>query len=117
MSTKNTPPAEKVGFNPTADEIAALTKKYGDVHQITVVDDRSSEKKEYNCVVKRPDRKILSMAMQFGQNNQMKFNETIFTNCWIDGDPEIKSDEYLSLAAEVQCSQIVKVAESSIKKL
>jgi hypothetical protein len=105
------------GFNPNATQIAAYKKKHGEIHMITVVDDRTDEKKEYKCIVKRPDRKTLSVAMQFGSNNIMKFNETIFVNCWVDGDQEIRNDEYLQLSAESQCGTTVKVAESAIVKL
>ena len=109
---------EKVqeAFTATADQIAEWKKKFGGVFAVEVVDDRNDNKK-LRCYLKKPDRKILHAAAAFGRQNPMKFNETIFTNCWLAGDEEIKNDDYLRMSAEAQVGDMVQIADATIKEL
>lgn len=106
---------EKKPFELTAAEIKQLKAKHADkeLHLITV---KGRDEKEYSCVVKSPDRNTLSVASKF-MEDPVRFNEVIFTNCFVAGDEEIRTDDYLRLAAETKCAGLVKIAESSIKKL
>lgn len=106
---------EKKPFEPSAADIKALKAKFADreLHMITV---KGKDGKDYNCIVKSPDRNTLSVASKF-MEDPVRFNEVIFTNGWVDGDEEIRNNDYLRLAAETKCAGLVKIAESSIKKL
>jgi len=106
---------EKKPFEPSAAEIKQLKAKHADreLHLITV---RGKDGVDYNCIVKSPDRNTLSVASKY-MDDPVRFNEVIFTNGWVAGDEELRTDDYLRLAAETKCAGLVKIAESSIKKL
>lgn len=106
---------EKKKFEPTQADIKKWKAQYPgrDLHLITV---KGKDGLEYNCILKEPDRNTMSVAGKF-VNDPVQFNEVIFSNCWVDGDEEIKKDDYLKLSAEAKASTLVKFAEATIKKL
>lgn len=93
----------------TPEQIEAWKKKHGDVFCVTVGD-----KVAY---LKRPDRKTLGAAAVVGKNNPMKYNEILLENCWLDGDPEIKTDDALFLGVSAKLGELVEVKEAELKKL
>lgn len=93
----------------TPEQIEAWKKKHGDVFCVTVGD-----KVAY---LKRPDRKTLGAAAVVGKNNPMKYNEILLENCWLDGDPEIKTDDALFLGVSAKLGDLVEVKEAELKKL
>lgn len=93
----------------TPEQIEAWKKKHGDVFCVTVGD-----KVAY---LKRPDRKTLGAAAVVGKNNPMKYNEILLENCWLDGDPEIKTDDALFLGVSAKQGDLVEVKEAELKKL
>lgn len=93
----------------TSEQIEAWKKKHGDVFCVTVGD-----KVAY---LKRPDRKTLGAAAVVGKNNPMKYNEILLENCWLDGDPEIKTDDALFLGVSAKLGELVEVKEAELKKL
>lgn len=93
----------------TAEQIKEWKDKYKDVYMISV-DERS-------CYLRRPTRKELSYATMAAKNDPLKFNEVILSSCWLDGDDEIKTDDYLFLGASTQIANIVQVKEAELKKL
>jgi hypothetical protein len=106
---------EKKPFAPSQQEIKAMKAKYADreLHLITV---KGRDGKDYSCIVKSPDRNTLAVASKF-VDDPVRFNEVIFSNGWVEGDEELRTDDYLRLAAETKCASLVKIAESTIKKL
>lgn len=93
----------------TKEQIDTLKKKHGEVFLV--------EAGEKACVLKRPDRKVLSAAVSLGQSDPMKYNEVILKNCWIAGDEEIQTDDSLFLGVSAKLSELVEVKEATLKKL
>lgn len=93
----------------TPEQIENLKIKHGEIFKITVEDKC--------CFVKRPDRKTLSYASTIGQKDILKFNEVILNNCWIEGDEEIRNDDYMFLAACGKVSNLIEVKKAELEKL
>lgn len=90
-------------------KIAEWKRKHGDVFQVEVGG--------RTCYLHKPDRRTLSAAAVVGGNDPMKYNEIILKSCWIEGDEEIKSDDELFLGVAGKLTEIIKIAEASVKKL
>lgn len=101
---------------PNKEQIAQWKTQFGKVFKIEVTlnDDPNTLKIGY---YKKPDRKILSAAMRFGNNDPMKFNETLATNCWLAGDEELKTNDDYFIAASTKFGELIQVGEASIKEL
>ncbi|MGI6718980.1 MAG: hypothetical protein ACOX4D_07615 [Bacteroidales bacterium] len=69
------------------------------------------------CYLKRPDRKTLSAAAAIGQSDPIKFAEIMLDNCWLGGDPEIKTDDVKFLGASSKLDSLVQVAAANLKEL
>ena len=93
----------------TPEAIAELKKKHGDIYKISV-DDKS-------CILRKPNRKELSYASVAGKNDPLKFNEVILNSCWLAGDDELKTDDYLFLSASAKIAEIIEIKEAELEKL
>jgi hypothetical protein len=71
----------------------------------------------HKCYLKKPSRKVLSMAMTTSKNDPIKFGETMLKNCWLGGDESIKTDDDLFFGAMQQLDQMMEFKEAEIKKL
>lgn len=91
------------------DKINEWKQKYGDVFMVEV--------DGHTAYLKRPDRKTLGAAAVIGQNDPMKYNETILNNCWIEGDEAIKKEDALFLGVSGQLAEIIEVKTATLKKL
>jgi hypothetical protein len=116
MKKEETTPA--AGSEKNKDEVTAKTigdwkQKFGKVFQIDVSVSGVSKTGYY----KKPDRKIMGAALKFGQNDPMKFNETLATNCWLGGDAEMQTNDDYFLSACQKFGELVQVGEASIKEL
>lgn len=96
-------------FEPTAEQIAGWKKQYGDVFRLEV--------DGHVAYLKKPGRKVMSMALSTGKNDPIKFGEIILNNCWLGGDRQIIEDDRLFFGAMQQLDQMVEFAESELKKL
>jgi hypothetical protein len=114
MAKETTPAAGTENKSEINDkQIAEWKQKFGKVFQIDV--DVKGESK--TGFYKKPDRKILGAAMKFGQNDPMKFNETLAQNCWLGGDSAMQTNDDYFLAAATKFGELVQVGEASIKEL
>ncbi|MBQ7530841.1 MAG: hypothetical protein IJT12_03975 [Paludibacteraceae bacterium] len=95
--------------NLTKEAIAELKKKYGDIFKITV-DGKS-------CILRKPNRKELSYASVAGKNDPIKFNESILNACFVAGDQEILTDDYLFLAASAKLEGVIEIKTAELEKL
>ncbi len=93
----------------TKEQIEALKKKHGEIYEVEV-DDKV-------CYLKKPSRKVLSLAAVQGQRDPLKYNEVILANCWVDGDEEIKTDDACFLGVSGVLADLIEVKEASLKKL
>lgn len=96
-------------YKPTKKEIEDLKAKHGQLFMITVEDKA--------CVLKKPTRKVLSMASSVASKDPMKFNEIILKNCWVDGDEEIIKDDDYFLGASQKIAEIIEFKEAELVKL
>lgn len=93
----------------TPEQIAAWKAKHGDVFEIVC-------EKHYGYL-KKPDRKVLSMATTIGQNDPMKFNELVAENCWLGGSRELLTKDEYFFAIVDKMNALIVVKEAEIKKL
>lgn len=96
-------------YKPTKKEIEDLKAKHGQLFMITVEDKA--------CLLKKPTRKVLSMASSVASKDPMKFNEIILKNCWVDGDEEIIKDDDYFLGASQKIAEIIEFKEAELVKL
>lgn len=89
-------------------------KNGGEIFKITVTDKQG---KKHVCYLRKPRRKEVSAASVAARVDPLKFNETLLRQCWLGGDPEIRTDDDLFLAASGQVADIVEVAEAELEKL
>jgi hypothetical protein len=92
------------------DQIDAWKKKYGEIFVISFEDGRE-------VFLKKPDRKVLSLAMSKMQTNPLGFAETILNQCFIGGDQEVKTDDSYFFGAASQLEGLMEVKTAELKKL
>lgn len=106
--------AAHLPYNPPAEKTAEWKKKFNDIFLVTVKDAFDNE---HCAVFKKPGRKELSLAMSKAKDNPMAMNDSLFVNCWLEGDEIIKTDDSLYLAACGQLAEMIEVRQAEIKKL
>ena len=72
--------------------------------------------------LKKPDRitieNALGLAMPIqGRPQYVRAGEIVLLGCWIDGDPEIKTNDDLLIPAAMQAFQIIKSKTAVLKKI
>lgn len=96
--------------NPTPEVIQGWKDKYKTVHKLTV-DDKTA-------YLRKPDRRTLSLAMsKIAKGDIMGGSDAILSNCWLGGDPEIKTDDDLFMAAVGKVGELIQVKEAELEKL
>ena len=93
----------------TDEQIKGWKKKYGQLFRIKVED------KE--CILHKPDRRTLDLAMKSSKQRDSMFNETILRNCWLSGNKEIITDDDLFMSASSKLDQIIEFKEAELEKL
>ena len=107
--------AEKKQIGKLSDaEIKSLKEKHGDIFAVKVEDTEGNTHFGY---LRTPKRRDLSAASVAGSKDPLKFNETIMRQCWIGGDEDIRTNDYLFLAASGVISDIIEVGEAQLEKL
>lgn len=96
----------------------------GAVHKIVVKGDVSKgEKSEYTCFLGPISRAIYSVAnskmisLSTGGMDNLAAGEVILENCWMEGDKEIKENESIKMAAEMQAVGLMELREAELVKL
>lgn len=91
-------------------KIDQLKKKHGvEIFQLTVSDKKA--------ILKKPDRKVLSMALSLSEKDPIKFGELILDSCWIEGDEEIRTNDSYFLASLEVLQEMVEIKQASLKKI
>lgn len=96
-------------FNPSQEQIDAWKKQHGDIFQLEV--------EGHVAILKKPSRKVMSLALSTGKTDPIKFGEIILKNTWIDGDTAIQDDDRLFFGAMQQLDQMFEMADAELKKL
>ena len=93
----------------TKEQIEALKKKHGEIFEIEVEDKV--------CYLKKPSRRVLSLASVAGTHDPLKYNDVILKNCWVDGDEEIKTDDAYFYGISGVLAELIETKTASLKKL
>lgn len=93
----------------TQDQIDTYKKQHGDIFMC--------EAGELSCILKKPTRQQVGMAMTLSKQDPLKLTEVIIVNCWVAGDEEIKTDVGALMGITGQIDQILEVKNAEIKKL
>ena len=99
----------KKELNVTPEQIEEWKKQHGDVFQLDV--------DGHTCFLKKPSRKVISMATTIGQNDPVKFSELMMNNCWLAGEEIIRTDDELFLSAAGKLAELIQLKEVELKKL
>jgi hypothetical protein len=111
---ESTVSVNRTPFTASPEQIAAWKQKHKEIFELEVFDKKENIFRVY---LKKPDRAVVGAATKFGSSDPIKFNDTLFNSCWLDGDSEIKTDDDLYLSASARFADVVEIRETSLKKL
>lgn len=100
----------------TEEQLQGLKAKYGEVFEITVLDENGVEVKAY---LKKPSRQILSAVMAKIGSDPIQANELLLNGCIIQevSDMRIVTNDDLFMSAIGSLSELIQIRTSSIKKI
>jgi len=104
-------PANNGGI--TAEQIALWKGKYRKVYEVDVEDDGE----HFVGYFSRPDNDTLAATTALAQKDGFKAMTVLFENCWLGGDPLIKEDAVVKLAAMQKLDALVTSAAATLKNL
>jgi hypothetical protein len=76
---------------------------------------RKIEVTSVKAYLKKPSRKVISMATAVGGKDPIRFGELILENCWLGGDESIKTNDDLFLAANSILGNLIKIKTATLK--
>lgn len=97
---------EQTQLDPIAAKDAALRLKHKHVYKISII---SEDDRELFCWVRRPSVTELSMCISNSSKDPLGSDIALLRTCWLDGDQEIKDDEYLELAASKEMGTVIEI--------
>ena len=98
---------------PTKSELETLKAQYKHLNAISVQD----EDTEYTFVFKRPDRVILSAAMQGNGENAIDSAHTLAVNTLVWGDASLLDDALIFTAVAKHLNAMMNSVTSVLKKI
>ena len=113
----------------TKEKIQEWKKQYGDVFEFNSVTDKDGNKivdnkgkvkageKQMSCWLRRPTLQILDAAKVGAGNSQLKFNEILLRNCWIEGDKEILEEDVYKAGVFDLLHLLMAQVDFELKKL
>lgn len=112
----------------TPEQIAEWKKKYGEVHLIEVAIDPEvnnagvlptelDDLPTYKAYLKKPERKVMNLALVTMPRNMIQAGKIIVQNCWLGGDIQIKETEGYADQCALQAIELVEIYQTRIKKL
>jgi hypothetical protein len=98
-----------------AKQLEEKAKKLKVKHkEVTLIEIKQFEK---HCFLKTPDRKVLRSALMFlREGDAVGAAEVVLTNCWLDGDEDIKTDDKLFFCVLEPLIAMIELGESTVKK-
>lgn len=97
----------------TAEQIELWRAKHRKVYQIDVDDDGEV----FTAYFRRPDNETLAATTSLAQRDPYKAMSVLFENCWLGGDPLIKDDAVLRMAATQKLDGLVASVVANLKNL
>lgn len=93
----------------TEEQIEAWKKEHTNVYCITV-----GNKK---CYLKKPERRALSLSMNYEKQDPLKADEVLLKSCWLAGDEEIQTNMDLFLSIRDKMAGLFELKQSELVKL
>ena len=114
LSAKPSPEVSVTGAL-TPDQEQALKNEHKRIRKIVVLHKDGSKSV---CYCKYPDRNVVALAMsKRDQAKVLEAGEAVLDNCFVAGDPEIKKDDNLRVAAAMECYALLDFLEASSEEL
>ena len=93
----------------TKEQIAEWKTQYERVFTITTGG--------HIAYLRKPGRTDVSYATTVGQKDAIKFNETVYKNCFIGGSEEILEKDELFFGASAVLDKMIEVADAELGEL
>lgn len=95
------------------EQIAAWKKEHRKVHAVEVEDDGEL----FVGYFHRPSMETLSAVNKLSKTDEIKSSAAMLDNCWLGGDPVIKTDTMVRMAAIKQLGEMFNQAVGTLKNL
>ncbi|MEG1540051.1 MAG: hypothetical protein RR383_08935 [Muribaculaceae bacterium] len=97
----------------TDDQLKSWKEAHRKVYAIEVEDDNEL----FVAYFKRPTMETMSAVNKLSKSDEIKGTATLFDNCWLGGDPLVKSDTLLRMAAIKQLGVMFDKVLGTLKNL
>lgn len=97
----------------TEEQVKAWKTEHRKVHAIEIEDDGDL----FIGYFHRPSMDTLSAVNKLSKTDEIKSSAAMFDNCWLGGDPVIKTDTMLRMAAIKQLGELFNQAIGTLKNL
>jgi hypothetical protein len=95
----------------TEEQIKAWKGEYRKVHVIEVEDDGEL----FVGYFRRPNMETMAAVNKLAKTDEVKSSATLFDNCWLGGDPLVKSDTIVRVAAIGQLAEMFNRVIGTLK--
>lgn len=95
------------------EQIKAWKTEHRKVHMVEVEDDGEL----FVGYFRRPDMETMSAVNRVAKADEVKSSSVMFDNCWLGGDPVLKTDIVVRMAAIRQLSEIFNRVHGELKNL
>lgn len=97
----------------TEEQIKAWKTEHRKVHAIEVEDDGEL----FIAYFHRPSMDTLSAVNKLSKADEIKSSAAMFDNCWLGGDPVVKTDTMVRMAAIKQLGEMFNQSIGTLKNL
>lgn len=99
----------------STDEIKALKKEHGTIRRLKVAHKNGDVSVAY---LKEADRNTIALALsKKSRDKVLEAGEVLLDNCMVAGDPEVKSNEKLRVAAAMEAFSAIDFLEASSEEV
>ena len=95
--------------------VNAIAKKYS-VEKVSQIFANKKDCETISAYFKKPDRKILGMVMSIDKQNSLRAKEILLTNCFLEGDKRILTDDDYFYSACTKAYDTFDIMDADIKK-
>lgn len=95
------------------EQIKAWKSEHRKVHMIEVEDDGDL----FVGYFRRPGMETMSAVNQLAKKDEIKSTTTLFENCWLGGDPVMKTDMLVRMGAIRQLGELFNSVTSRLKNV
>lgn len=111
------------------DLIERWKREFGNVYEYVAVTDLNGYsiydeegkikegERELKCYLHAPSLAVIDACKQTAGKSELKFNEVLVANCWIDGDKELKDVDEYRAGLYQWLGLLIRVVDGELKKL